>query len=67
MSASVLLAFLGVVENMRTSAGTLFGLPVVLDVANNTLAGKKAGSTFPCRSSYLTLQMNEQKKKGNIQ
>mmetsp|Transcript_65734 Transcript_65734/g.157090 ORF Transcript_65734/g.157090 Transcript_65734/m.157090 type:complete len:432 (-) Transcript_65734:100-1395(-) len=31
----------GVVENMRTTGGTLFGLPVVLDVANDTLAGKK--------------------------
>ena len=31
----------GVVENMRTPGGTLFGLPVVLDVANDNFKGKK--------------------------
>merc|ERR1719183_2824018 len=31
----------GIVENMRTTNGDLFGLPVVLDVKDESLAGKK--------------------------
>jgi len=36
----------GVVEDMRISSGALFGLPVVLDVQNADLAGKKVLLTY---------------------
>lgn len=36
----------GVVSNMRTTDGTLFGLPVVLDVTDMSLAGKKVLLTY---------------------
>merc|ERR1719471_1159313 len=38
--------FEGVVDNMRLASGVLFSLPVVLDVADTSLAGKKVLLTY---------------------